>query len=136
MAALHTIPNEEFVEDDVPTDEENFCTESEVKMMFLMTVWHERENIMKFVSTRTPEELQQMDIGVLLDMMVGSVFNILDGLNPLFPPVDLNAYPVDGEIYYTPEGEEKPIEEGTMINDNFLGEEWENLVIAMNAPEE
>jgi hypothetical protein len=135
-AQIQTIENEAFSDDGVPDDIGAFFTESEAKILFLHTIWQERENILSFVASRTPEQLQNLAIGTLLDMMVGSVFKIIDGLHPTFPPVDLTAYPIDSELYPSPTGEDKIIEEGMMINDNFMSEEWESFVQMMNDLEE
>jgi len=132
------ISNEAFdTEDDgTPNDIDSFFSEDEVKTLFLLSIWQERENIVKFVASRTPEQLQNIAIGTLLDMMVGGVLQIIDGLNPVFPPIDLVAYPVDGDVYPSLDGDEKIIEEGMMFNDNFLSEEWESFVQIMDESEE
>ncbi|WP_300563007.1 hypothetical protein [Companilactobacillus sp.] len=138
MSQLTTINNSAFaMDDDEPVElenvlTENVLTETELRQLFLNTIWTERENILRFVAGRTPEQLQTLNIGTLLDMMVGSVLTIIDGLNPMFPALDLTAYPLDGETYMSADGEEKMIDEdGTIVNDNFLGEAWESLVLGL-----
>lgn len=126
--SLQTIENESPEYDDVPGDDIPTFDDQELKELFFALVWEERQNILKYVSTRTPEQLQAMSIGTLLDMMVGGIFQLIDGATPYFPPSDISAFPVDGEVYYTLDGEEKVIEEGAMVNDAFLSEDWETFV--------
>jgi hypothetical protein len=135
-AQLETIENSSFTDDGVPNDIDSFFTEDELKMLFFMTVWQERQNILRFVDSRNKDGLSTLEISAILDMMIGSVFHILDGLNDEFPPVDLTAYPLEGDQYVCPTGDFKAIDEGMMINDNFLSEEWESFIMFMSEQQE
>jgi hypothetical protein len=135
-AQLETIENSSFTDDGVPNDIDSFFTEDELKMLFFMTVWQERQNILRFVDSRNKDGFTTLEISAILDMMIGSVFHILDGLNDEFPPVDLTAYPLEGDQYVCPTGDFKAIDEGMMINDNFLSEEWESFIMFMSEQQE